>query len=1452
MNEELPIDQNISVEEKDFPASPKSEDIKIDEINIPSITDEVGNVVIGDEPVSKIEIPKEPIIPQAPKESIEEKVKVKGIETNLPPSVNEMGEIAFGDMGDILSKPEKTAEEILKDEEKFKEGLTQAQKEIFIIGKGGQKMTMFDWLNKTDKEYNAVQSVASALISGTIDLGYGFFTIPARIQDYFGPADTPTAAGKAAKLEEWFKSTWAGELHKMTKEAAHATAIGRLTEAVTEIYGAARVGQMGLGGTTKIAALAEEIYAATKANRLIDTSRIVARASEKANVLNNLTGWKKWTAIGIGGGAGIGYLIPSEDLGTLGEIFGGPTKLDRVTRPLAQDDAVRFFNNQLKFGAENSIFTGIITGGFSIAKGLATQGKEWAFSNNLVERWVDKFASYLRPRGVKSEPLAEEVGKVKGRIESAQTTTKDLMNAIDNNIIEIRNGTEELAQSTKFEDFLNRTTKMIHSGDNVVEKGKIVFKGYNNKELTEYEKFLKGLGVKDEQIVKLKTNFFKIRDSYNNFMNEILQGKNLNIGPKEFSKLMMDRVRNILIPEYRLFTEKSIIPYFNFKPSLSSINEIKEILIRNITRQGAKVLPGDADILVNNILKAARINSETKAPSFKFPQTDALGKKRQILVDLSNNFVDGKFTPTEIIKTKKEFEAFQRFFGAKQDPRISILNVMGDLSEFAAKDKFANNIVNISQGLNKNKQRSIIYGSEMEAQRAFNPPGTPTNWVKEIVPLDIESNLGKLYTNPLNGTFTSKEYADALRFTEKLPLEWLNDQAWYRWALVIPKAGVSTAKTVLSVFAHIKNPLQNIAYFVGTGNIFKDPRFTLRSLKQAINTIQPQMLWKNLPKDQGFYKFLQEERIVGQATDFNETKRLLQTAEIGGERVIEKLLGPVGKFLTKSYRNLREMYLAEDDGFKIINFAAEHDNLRIAYKEAVKTGKLSKMPDDLAILKEAASIVRNALPNYGMVGKGIQALRYSPLGNFPSWTAELFRNSVYIVERSINEIKDPIKSGIGMRRMLGFSLATGVIVPKYVDWSRGAFDFTREQVSAMRDFLFDYEKNAEIAPSRDEDGNILYQNLSSYPFTTITDIIQPVLVGIDNVKYNNLEDPLIKTMMIGLGRGFVDAAQPFVEKSIWYQFLDNVFGRDGLTDTGFRIWNKEAPLSEKWSQAINYGFKTIGLGSTGQMERIYLAAADKPGEKGEKYSLPNELLGIIGFRKVKLDVPERLENKLAQYSEKLNNDMKLFTKSPILKGGETSSNDIISRFILANEQKYKTDSEMQQTLNKAKLLEVPDEELYNKFKEAGQISSYRSLQNDSFKSFNISPKIKGKFGQQYEKLQEKDFNIEYSEPLDADTIDKINDIKEIINGIPLNKNFRDFINPKDWMSQVPGTENRVVTAPLPPQPSPNAQVVQQSTPQVNQNVLPTGLTRSETALLKPEEQLIRLNQRQTNLPTGQV
>mgnify|MGYP003311057607 CR=1 FL=1 len=68
-----------------------------------------------------------------------------------------------------------------------------------------------------------------------------------------------------------------------------------------------------------------------------------------------------------------------------------------------------------------------------------------------------------------------------------------------------------------------------------------------------------------------------------------------------------------------------------------------------------------------------------------------------------------------------------------------------------------------------------------------------------------------------------------------------------------------------------------------------------------------------------------------------------------------------------------------------------------------------------------------------------------------------------------------------------------------------------------------------------------------------------------------------------------------------------------------------------------------------------------------------------------------------------------------------------------------------------------------------------------------------------------------------------------------------YIRPGDWMTPGP---NIFGQAPLPATPGVNPQLVNQQTAMGGQNISPrTGLTATETALLSPEEQAMRLRQR---------
>ena len=157
----------------------------------------------------------------------------------------------------------------------------------------------------------------------------------------------------------------------------------------------------------------------------------------------------------------------------------------------------------------------------------------------------------------------------------------------------------------------------------------------------------------------------------------------------------------------------------------------------------------------------------------------------------------------------------------------------------------------------------------------------------------------------------------------------------YRYGIAIPKGVAQVAKTVLSPFTHMRNFTSAVAFSLGTGNLFKNPKFVLDSFKQSFNTIQPQLLiQKSTRRTRLSIRFMLEEGVVNSSSTFQDVQGLLKDIAKGGD-VIERVFGKLGKRLNKVFRTSQDLYVAEDDFYKIYNYLAEFDNLKNAYRGTV-------------------------------------------------------------------------------------------------------------------------------------------------------------------------------------------------------------------------------------------------------------------------------------------------------------------------------------------------------------------------------------------------------------------------------------------------------------------------------------------------------------------------------------
>jgi len=1317
---------------------------------------------------------------------------------------------------------------------------------FYRLGKLGERL----YKRATDQEvepqsdYTIIETGAAGIINGNLKMARKFFfSLTGELIDAMKPEGIAVDKGTAAKLEKYFDDSIFGKIQKGAEEVAYTDAVGRLSSAFTQLYGGAK---LATGTTLKIAEKSKEIankyINAAKVNRVAKPNANMVSAMKKAESLNNLTRTQKYLAIGIGGGIGAGLVADSEEIGTLGdveilnELFGNlPSKLDRAKRDDAKEEAVRNLTNRFKFGADTG-FLGVVTsyGLGAIGRKLSKQGEDLTRSNDKLDQWIDKFAGAFRPRGMKPEKLFQGIKDVEGQINSGQIVAKDLILDIDKTLFNIAKESGISSKTPAFKRIVGRVDELLTAGDDVVQGGKVTFKGFDAKTTKEFREFGKEVGLTKNQTDNIFGDLIKIRNEFNVFKNALLTSKNLNVGTKEFNDIMSNRLKNIFSSEYKIATDKSILPFLNYKPSIDNVNAVKGTLDRYAKANKVKLNDADLDFMVDDIVKNVRINDLTKTPEFPLTRLSMLDDSATQLVNIADNMKGGKFVPSELIKTPADLRNLQRLFGQKRDVRNTIINTINDLSNLVAKDKFYSNMDEISQALIKEGKPAIVYPTRLQALR--NMPNQ--NVIADKNGLQIKSPLGEeAYTNPLNGKFTSVPFAEALKFAEKIPFDSLTKNVLYRHLILVPKGLTQISKTILSPFTHTRNFVGSSVLTVGTGNAFKDPRKLVANFKQAFNTIQPQLLYRNAPKDQALYRFLLEENVTSSSATQRDLAGVLDDIGKGGD-VYMRLFGRFGNGMKKLYEKAGDLYVSEDDIWKIFNFLGEFDTYKNAYTNAVKSGLMKSIPSDLQIAKEAAKIVRDTMPNYAYVGDFVQALRRTPFGNFIAWPVSIVRSGANIIELSLKEIANPVLRAQGYKRLAAFGLTTGVVVPTASEIIRNLYGITKDQVAAVREFVPEFSKESVLFVYRDDKGGLKYVDGSGlFVYDTFTNPVTSVLAGIDEKRVFDPNSSTMKGLYAGLARGISRFASTFVEPSIYYATMLDLLVRNGETKEGNRIWNPEAPLGEKLSRAAKYAIEATAPFSFQQFKRLGQAITETPGERGERYEIPDEVGGFYGLRGVKLNPIEKMDFKINDFKKDIRETRGLFA-GEVQKGGQISRDDVINRYIVANEQRFKAMKKAKQVLDAAKLLGADEQELALKYKERGESNAYVFLDRGEFKPFNVSPSTRDKIIAQREKLESEFNDLQFLAPLDSDVLNVLGEIEKDLYGIPLSGNFKDYINPKNYLfgerSEAPSN-----VQPLPPQPMPNQQVVQQPQP----NVMQSGLTPTESALLNESEKVLRLKQR---------
>jgi len=1305
------------------------------------------------------------------------------------------------------------------------------------------------------------ESLAGATMSAGIKIPKGLVTFGTLLYDIFQEEGIPVDETLTAKFNEAFDQSTLGKIERASEEVAAETAAGKLTEAIGQLYGAGKIAKKTIipvveKGSQKV----RQLVSAIKSGRYVKTTNNVnaARAIKEANKLNTITGTDKFAAIAIGGGIGTGFIVSDvENIGTFGDwdyLDFLPTGLDRTAREEGGEESKRQLLNRLKFGAELAFpIVPFIVGGGKIGKLIVQKGKDLAYSDSMLERWVDRFiAKPFRSRSNKTQELFDGIQKLEGKKSAVKILAKDASRNIDDSIREISRETKGAAQALKDPANLSKLiAEFTYSADDVVKKNKIVFPGFNQKVRSKFIASLNKLGVSKKSVEKIITDTKAFRETATGLKNLIAASKNVKVGTEKLNNILNERIKNVLAVDYKIIDDNAGL-FNGYTPTNESINQVAKILQRYARDNGRSLDSETAVKLVNNITKNAFKDKSTNALVFDIGEESAFAAKPVQTVNIGKYITSGKFKPDGrggLIQKESDLTAFKKLFGEYKNAQKGIYSVMTELSEIIARDKFYTNLLKDSQNIAKLLRAGADPGQIGRPIffKRYNKAVTELPFqVITRQPLNLKTKLPEtIYKSPLDGYFTTQPYAEAIRVGDAVVGSSITRSLPYRILMLIPKGAAQAAKTVLGFFTHARNFFSAAITTVHRGNILIPPAKIGEFANRARKAVQPQILYRmtgnpkyrNAPEDQAMYRFLLEEGVTNQNVVARDVEGIFQdVAQIRTrygttDRFFNKVLNTGTKKFKKIYDVAQDLYTAEDDVFRVYNFLAEAHKLDNAFEIAIKkglkdaSGKVvtrANKPSDLAIMKEAAQIVRETVPNYAYVSDFVKSVRRSPFGSFAAFPAEIYRTGTNTLMRGLKEVKDPIRKQIGYNSLVGQGFTYTFLPVAAVELFRGMYGITRKQLSAIREVLPTWSEDNTILPIY-EDGKYKYIDFSHGFFYDT--MIQPVQTTLSTVQ-KNPNAPLVPTILDAMVKAGGKVLEPFIQEAIWTSTVLDIFTRNGKTKDGRTIFNPRDSLGDKISKSFQHAAYELSPFSYAQILRLSKALTGDT-LKGEKYQIPDELLGFTGFRKVPINLEKNLNFKIAEFKRNTFEERKLIFEGTRSGDPVKDENQIIRQYIKANKQHLESYSKLRRIYDAVKVLGMRDPKIAEEFDDQKSIPVYEFIENNSFKPFNISDDVIAGFA----KLSEEKG---IPNPLNDRVLEKLFQIQEeLFEKQKLNQPL--VINEKDYL--LPETNTSMVP-PLPEQPMPNAAVVQTPAP-----VTETGLTMVEKALLSDEEKMMTLKNR---------
>jgi hypothetical protein len=979
----------------------------------------------------------------------------------------------------------------------------------------------------------------------------------------------------------------------------------------------------------------------------------------------------------------------------------------------------------------------------------------------------------------------------------------------------------------------------------------------NQKSLKELPKELQGISKQVKETLEEVVTRFK---------NALPKGKQADEYANAMRDILGQKTHQYLLRSFATFTNP--LHAVDPKVKANAVSWIAKNVInknKNLREQALKDFPNDKNFkqaatdMVDSILATGKVEGKDPLTILKF---------------IAQKIMQGK--KYKFLKTGEELpKVIRELLGQEKNVKFSVMTTGMDLvnqnmakvaADFMAK-----------QGL----KDGWLFTSREAARKAY------------VMPAQIRRvpRMGNYLKTDLEGLWTSPEYQQMFMGLGT-PFANLVKSSWYRH-IIQGKAGVQIGKTLYSPTTQVRNVTSASMFALNAGHIGHRAsvtdsfRMVIRDVFKEGKGIDEAAFNNQISKlvRLGVY----DENIV--ATEMKTVLAELKTGKLNTfDKLFERMMGMA------QADKVGRIYAGGDNLWKFYGFNFDRSMLVEALHNVDDVAKFmrhmgapfdktdlitgAKLTMDDALDKAAAYLIRNSYPTYSKVPPVIQALRKFPLGNFVSFPAEMIRTTTTNIALGLKMSSHPnqVIRQMGIRRLMGSFFTLYGLGKGMSEVSQFLTNTTESQEDAYkRSFAASWNRNADLMMLKGwEDGESLAINFTYFmPYDVLQRPIQAAITkaAAQGINPEDVDDYVLGLLFSPEGP-FMEIMEPFVSEPLGYDRLVDVTAGGGRKPGGGRVYTTGDSISTKINNSFAYILDGIKPGIWLTSEKISAGLRKDLTKGGKPVNTFDELLALFsGIRLIRIDT----KSDLGYYASTLKSLRKDIDESSSFYDSKhyysNTPSDLVYQFEKMQEEDFRLQKDMFIRIEDMKMLNV-DARTIKKILEKKGVNEevVRNLMRGVFTPTNYSEprfdqkveKVKEAMEEQSEKsddyffFEDKSFLFPKTE-LDAVKRDwkrreffpdgytpdktkyKKNSKGQTLydnNGNPIPEEGTGVIKKglekiKKLVNPLAGlTSQKPQAPPLPPTPMPNvATAALQKSPM-------TGLTRTESALLSPSEQVI--------------